>query len=224
MDREVGDKTWLSENRQWVETLIRDYANPSDKDQFFPVFRSFDWFNGHSWAKGLFESGDGKDQESSSEDVNASYSLKLWGLATQNTNLINIGNIQLGVLRTSLNSYFLYTDDNQIMPRELVANKVSGIKFENKIDHTTYFGNQLQYIQMIHAIPITPASSFVRSSRFVQEEWEQKLRPIVDSIDDGWKGIIMLNVALFDPNTSYAFFSSPNFTTKWLDGLSLIHI
>ncbi|GAV50381.1 hypothetical protein ZYGR_0U02370 [Zygosaccharomyces rouxii] len=218
VDREVGDKTWLSENRQWVETLIRDYANPSDKDQFFPVFRSFDWFNGHSWAKGLFESGDGKDQESSSEDVNASYSLKLWGLATQNTNLINIGNIQLGVLRTSLNSYFLYTDDNQIMPRELVANKVSGIKFENKIDHTTYFGNQLQYIQMIHAIPITPASSFVRSSRFVQEEWEQKLRPIVDSIDDGWKGIIMLNVALFDPNTSYAFFSSPNFTTKWLDG------
>lgn len=218
VDREVGDKNWLPENRRWVETLIRDYANPSEKDQFFPVFRSFDWFNGHSWAKGLFESGDGKDQESSSEDVNASYSLKLWGIATQNTNLINIGNIQLGVLKTSLNSYFLYTDDNQIMPRELVGNKVSGIKFENKIDHTTYFGNQLQYIQMIHAIPITPASSFVRSARFVQEEWEQKLRPIVDSIDDGWKGIIMLNVALFDPNTSFKFFSSPSFTTKWLDG------
>lgn len=218
VDREIGDKRWLSENRQWVETLIRDYANPTDKDQFFPVFRSFDWFNGHSWAKGLFESGDGKDQESSSEDVNASYSLKLWGIATQNKNLVNIGNVQLGVLKTSLNCYFLYTDDNQIMPRELVSNKVSGIKFENKIDHTTYFGNQLQYIQMIHAIPITSASSFVRSAKFVREEWEQKLKAIVDTIDDGWKGIIMLNVALFDPNASYAFFSSPNFTTKWLDG------
>lgn len=218
VDREAGGNTWLTENRQWVETLIRDYANPSEKDPYFPVFRSFDWFNGHSWAKGLFESGDGKDQESSSEDVNASYSLKLWGLATQNFELMNLADIQLGVLKTSLNLYFLYTDDNETMPPEIVANKVSGIKFENKIDHTTYFGNQLQYIQMIHAIPITPASSFIRSARFVKEEWEEKLKAIIDDIDDGWKGIIMLNLALFDPNLSYAFFSAANFNPQWLDG------
>ncbi|CDH16326.1 related to Endo-1,3(4)-beta-glucanase 2 [Zygosaccharomyces bailii ISA1307] len=218
VDREAGDNKWMSENKQWVETLIRDYANPSEKDQYFPVFRSFDWFNGHSWAKGLFESGDGKDQESSSEDVNASYSLKLWGLATENTGLVNLGNMQLGILKTSLNLYFLYTDDNNIIPPEIVTNKVSGIMFENKIDHTTYFGNKLQYIQMIHAIPITPASSFVRSARFVREEWDEKLRAIMNDVDDGWKGIIMLNVALCDPNMSYAFFSSSTFSPKWLDG------
>lgn len=217
VDNEAGDKNWLSENKTWVENLIRDYANPSIEDKYFPVFRSFDWYNGHSWAKGIFESGDGKDEESTSEDVNAAYSLKLWGIATNNDNLTRIGDILLGILRTSINSYFLFTSDNKIMPKELLGNKVAGISFENKIDHTTYFGNKEQYIQMIQAIPIVPASSFVRTPKFVQEEWEEKLKPIVDSVEDGWKGLIMLNVALYDPKTSYNFFNSSDFQNKWLD-------
>lgn len=217
VDQDSGKGDWLSHNRFWVEDLIRDYANPSEEDKYFPVFRSFDWFNGHSWAKGLFESGDGKDQESSSEDTNASYALKLWGLVTNNSTLIQIGNLQLGILRISLNSYFLYSNDNKIMPPPFIPNKVSGILFENKIDHTTYFGNELQYIQMIHAIPITSASSFIRLRTFVKEEWEEKLSAIVDGINDGWKGIIMLNVALFSPQMSYAFFSDPAFNKCYLD-------
>ncbi|SMN20684.1 similar to Saccharomyces cerevisiae YLR144C ACF2 Intracellular beta-1,3-endoglucanase, expression is induced during sporulation [Maudiozyma saulgeensis] len=218
VDEEVsGTHQWLERNREWVELLIRDYANPSVNDPYFPVFRSFDWYNGHSWAKGLFESGDGKDEESSSEDVNASYALKLWGLTTHNQNLINIADIQLGILKTSLNKYFLYQDNNTVEPLDFIRNKVSGILFENKIDHTTYFGNKIEYIQMIHSIPIIPPSSFIRSPVFVREEWEQILKKVVDNVNDGWKGIIMLNVALFDPDLSYRFFSEPNFNVGFLD-------
>ena len=32
------------------------------EDEYFPQFRSFDWFCGHSWARGLLFSYDGKDQ------------------------------------------------------------------------------------------------------------------------------------------------------------------
>lgn len=218
IDREIGTGTWFDENKAWVETLLRDYANPSSSDPYFPVFRSFDWFNGHSWAKGLFESGDGKDQESTSEDINASYAIKLWGIVSGNKHLENIGNLMLGVQRTSVNHYFLYLDSNTTQPKQFIPNKVSGILFENKIDHTTYFGNNLEYIQMIHAIPITPASSFVRSPQFVQEEWDEVLTPIVNDVNDGWKGIIMLNVALKDPQTSYDFFNDQNFQPAYLDG------
>lgn len=31
-------------------------------DPYFPQFRSFDWFCGHSWARGLLFAYDGKDQ------------------------------------------------------------------------------------------------------------------------------------------------------------------
>jgi endo-1,3(4)-beta-glucanase len=56
------DPAWLanSTNKAWVNALVRDYANPVDNDPYFPFSRSFDFYHGHSWAKGLFESGDGK--------------------------------------------------------------------------------------------------------------------------------------------------------------------
>ena len=215
-----GTSPWLQDlhNRNWIELLIRDYNNPSSNDPWFPQFRSFDWFNGHSWAKGLFESGDGKDEESSSEDVMSIYAIKLWAEVTTNKNLEMITNLQLTILKDSINHYFLYDDSNKTEPPQFVLNKCSGILFENKIHHTTYFGNNLEYIQMIHAIPILPISSFIRSSNFVQQEWNQLLKNIVDNVNDGWKGIIMLNMALCDPIIAYSFFSNPKFNKKYLDG------
>lgn len=213
-----GNDTWLQDNKNWINNLVRDFANPSEKDPYFPVFRSFDWFGGHSWAKGLFASGDGKDQESSSEDANAAYALKLWGQVSKNTNLEKIANLKLGIMRNSFNNYFLYSTGNTVEPNQFIKNRVAGIFFENKIDHATYFGSNIEYIQMIHAIPINPISTFIRSPQFVKEEFEEKLKPVVDNITDGWKGIIMLNVALYDPQHSYQFFNLPDFQRQYLDG------
>lgn len=54
------DPTWIPANKDYVNTLVRDIANPSVQDKFFPVSRMFDWYHGHSWAHGLFETLDGK--------------------------------------------------------------------------------------------------------------------------------------------------------------------
>ena len=40
------------------------------EDLHFPRFRSFDWFELHSWSRGVIPSADGKDQESTSEELN----------------------------------------------------------------------------------------------------------------------------------------------------------
>lgn len=65
------DSGWLSENngenKTWTNMLVKDYAEGDYKGRDFPWQRSMDWWNGHSWAKGLVQSADGKDQESSSE-------------------------------------------------------------------------------------------------------------------------------------------------------------
>ena len=81
------DPSWLSANKAYVNTLVRDYANPSAQDKYFPVSRSFDWYHGHSWAHGLFETYDGKDQESSSEDTMAAYAVKMWGMVSGDANM-----------------------------------------------------------------------------------------------------------------------------------------
>ncbi len=54
------DPSWVAPNKDYVNALVRDYANPSAQDAYFPVSRGFDWYHGHSWAHGLFETFDGK--------------------------------------------------------------------------------------------------------------------------------------------------------------------
>lgn len=90
-----------------------------------------------SWSKGLYESGDGKDEESSSEDYHFTYAAYLFGVAINDAALRDRSLIQLAVQKQSMNSYMLYTPGNQIEPSQFVPNWVSGIKFENKIDHVT---------------------------------------------------------------------------------------
>lgn len=216
VDKDLGG-TWYNDVKDWVNTLVRDVANPSTSDTHFPVSRSFDFYNGHSWEKGLYASADGKDEESSLEDCNFAYAMKLWGSVIGDSNMVNRGALILAIMRRSLNDYFLYSDSNTVQPLAIIPNKVSGILFENKIDHTTYFGTLEQYIQGIHMIPITPCSSYIRGPTFVEQEWTEKLSSIVGSVSDGWKGILMLNVALYDPTTAYNFFNSLSFSTSYLD-------
>jgi endo-1,3(4)-beta-glucanase len=214
------DPSWLNEgdNKIWVNTLVRDYANPVT-DGYFPFSRSFDWFHGHSWAKGLFESADGKDQESSSEDTFASYALKMWGKVSGDANMHARGNLQLAVQARSIRNYFLLTSDNQNQPPQFLHNKVTGILFENKVDHTTYFGSQPEYVEGIHMIPLNPSSAYVRSKKFVQEEWDTYFSDgRANQVPGGWRGILYGDLALIDPQRSYNFFADPQFDYGILDG------
>lgn len=218
------DPGWLSQNdnliANYAQTLIRDYANPSDSDPFFPQSRNFDWFHGHSFAHGIFPSGDGKNEESSSEDYHSIYALKLYGQVIGDLEMEMGANLMLGIMRTSLNMYMLYSNDNTIEPPQFIGNKVSGILFENKIDFATFFGRGTvgdEFIHGIHMIPITPISLYIRNQGYVKEEWDSKLAGIVDRIPDGWRGILMLNAGLFDPKYLWRFFTDTNWTESMID-------
>lgn len=217
IDAELGGD-WLTKNKDYFDFLARDYANLSDKDKYFPVSRSFDWFTGHSVAKGLFASADGKDEESSSEDYHSLYALKLWGLATGNKEMVQRSTLQLAVVRRSCVNYILMKNNNKNQPSQFIANKVLGILFDNKCHHTTYFGANLEYIQGIHMIPFTPVSPYVRDETFVKEEWDQLLANHVGKVNDGWKGILMLNSGLIDPKKAWDFFAVDGFNRGFLDG------
>ncbi|KAK2858419.1 hypothetical protein FQN49_004755 [Arthroderma sp. PD_2] len=216
------DPAWLDANKAYVNMLVRDSGNSVDNDEMFPFSRAFDWFHGHSWAKGLFESSDGKDQESTSEDTMYAYAIKMWGKTTGDKSMEARGNLMLGILARSLNNYFLMKSDNVNQPKNFIANKVTGILFENKIDHTTYFGANLEYIQAIHMLPLLPNSAYTRSAEFVKEEWEAMFAPNAavpaEKVVGGWKGVLFANLALIDPEASWKYFSQPNLDLSSIDG------
>ncbi|CAG7941982.1 unnamed protein product [Penicillium nalgiovense] len=216
------DPSWLAANKEWVNMLVRDAGNSVANDPHFPFSRSFDWYNGHSWAKGLFESFDGKDQESTSEDTMFAYAIKMWGKTTGDASMEARGNIMLGILGRSLHNYFLMEDDNENQPANFIANKVTGILFENKVDHTTYFGANLEFIQGIHMLPLMPHSPFTRRKEFVRQEWEamfaENASTPASKVEGGWRGVLYANLALIDPKAAWEFFAQPNFDYNWIDG------
>jgi endo-1,3(4)-beta-glucanase len=179
----------------------------------------FDWYHGHSWAHGLYETFDGKDEESSSEDTMSAYALKMWGRTTGDANMEARGNLQLAITARSLQNYFLYDSTNSVEPANFIGNKVSGILFENKIDHTTYFGTNTEYIEGIHMLPLLPSSTLTRTNGFVTEEWNTYFsNGRAHAIVGGWRGILYANLAIIDPTTSWNFFAQSGFDPSWLDG------
>lgn len=213
------DSSWLTTgNKAWINTLIRDFANPSTSDTAFPQFRMFDWYAGHSWAHGITTAQDGKDEESSSEDYNAIYGMKLWGQVIGDASMEARGNLMLAVMRRSMGSYMLMSSDNTIEPAAFVPQYAAGITFMNKVDHTTYFGQNEEYIEGIHMLPLTPISAYIRTPTFVAEEWSAVIEPILSGVDSGWLGILMANLAISNSTAAYDFFSSPSFSSNYLDG------
>jgi endo-1,3(4)-beta-glucanase len=90
----------------FVDSLIRDTTNPSRQDMHFPRFRSFDWFDLHSWSRGVTPSADGKDQESTSEEVNLLYGIHLWGGVISRPSLKRLGTVMLSLAAASIREFF----------------------------------------------------------------------------------------------------------------------
>lgn len=86
------DSNWCSatEYGPMVELLIRDYAAGRD-DPMFPYLRHFDPANGFSWASGHANFVRGNNNESTSEAANAYGAMVLYGMITDNQDLVERG-------------------------------------------------------------------------------------------------------------------------------------
>lgn len=188
-----------------VNLLVRDAANPSADDPWFPAFRMFDWYYGHSLSRGVTPSGDGKDQESASEEMNFHYGLFLWGRASGNVALEQLGQLMLKVNSAAIATYFLFTSDSKVIPERFIPNKVSGIFFDNKMDYNTWFCGFRECIHGIQMLPVSPVSPIFRSRAFVQEEWDDVLRTLPvysDNPNSTWISLIYANLAHIDSATA----------------------
>ena len=81
------DTLWGKQFYEHVMLLVRDIANPSPYDPFFPTFRHKDWFLGFSWASGVVTIEgkpypNGRNEESSSGTENDDTSLTYYVLSS----------------------------------------------------------------------------------------------------------------------------------------------
>jgi endo-1,3(4)-beta-glucanase len=200
-----------------VECLIRDVATPNHDDPWFPRFRQFDWYLGHSLSRGLVASADGKDQESTSEEMNFHYGMFLWGRVSKNPALEQLGTTLLKANARSIQSYYLFSRNNTVHPPAVTNNRVAGVIFENKLDYSTWFCGLPECIHGIHMIPVIPAYPMFRSQSFIQDEWEDVLSNIAvfqDDPDSSWLSLLYINFAHVNATLAMETLPTlPNFDT-----------
>jgi len=169
------DPSWALELYEDVALLIRDYANPSDEDTAFPVFRNKDWYRGHSWAGGITNPmfRNMMNQESASEAIMSYEAVALFG-KTMALIFQADGDMQkayvagmmhkIGLTLTateirSTQKYWQVRQDveesERIYPEGYAANVV-GIMWEAFAQFTTWFGNAPYLIYGIQLLPLTP--------------------------------------------------------------------
>jgi len=194
---------------EYVNILIRDTTNPSKEDKYFPQFRVFDWFDLHSWSRGLPPSDVGKDEESTSEELNLLYGMRLWAGLTNNTNLEGLAITMLSLDAMTIREFFLLMDGNPHHPPDFVKNHVTGIVFQGKVDYATWFSGRHECIHGIQMMPLSPALQLTRKRDYCQQEWDANLKSLPLDPKDRWTSILITGtLAIIDPSKAYRTLSN----------------
>lgn len=113
-----------------------------------------------------------------------------------------------------------------MQPAEFVGVRAAGILFDRLVNHTTYFGDQVSFVQGIHMLPINPSSAYTRKAAFVREEWDQYFANNKSGslTGGGFVGHVYVNLAIADvegAKESYEFMSQQKINGSLIDGMSL---
>ena len=108
----MRDAEFIKKYENIINEIIGDFATyeENSKDSKYPFLRYFSTYEGHSWASGHANFGDGNNQESSSEAINAWAGLILYGQAIGNKELTSLGMYLYATEVSSVNCYWFDTD------------------------------------------------------------------------------------------------------------------
>jgi hypothetical protein len=145
------DKDFLTNYGPMVDMLIRDYANPSRTDSKFPQFRNFDPYEGHSWAGGYADNGNGNNQEAGGESLFGWVGEYMWGIVSGNTDYRDAGIYGFTTELKAIEQYwFNYDGDNWISDYD---HKTVGQVYGSSNFYGTYFNGNSVYVYGIHWLP-----------------------------------------------------------------------
>lgn len=229
-----GDREWGARWQDHILSLVRDIANPAalvqgeaqvsesldaamsgtgefpsfsgPKDDHFPSLRHMDVFESHSWANALFASPIGRNQESSTEAINAYYAIALLGKALGDSSLTYLGEVLTSLELTGTHRYWHMTSEKSVYPEPFAGRRCVGMVWSSKVVVQTWFAVGLAYVHGINVLPITPISEIVLSKAWVAQQypvWEASLPAAVPKMDDVWMGFVHADLAVLDPQLAW---------------------
>jgi len=200
--------SWERQWRQQVLGIVRDYANPSWADSSFPVARHKDWFLGSSWAGGILATVNGRNQESTSESLNAYYAVYAYGHAVDApfaNDLRDFGRLLTAMEMHAADTYWHVRKHSKIYGEDY-GHQVVGILWEHAATHQTWFGGAPYVVSGIQLLPFSPVMEW-----FVKPDWAKLDLPIYQAqcaadpeCKKGWSWPVCLEQAVLDTTGAYA--------------------
>lgn len=200
------DPEWAEAWGPMVRLLIREVASMDRKDPMFPHARCFDIYAGHSWASGNADFGDGNNQESSSESMNAWYGLMLWGEATGDQEIRDAGLFLYNTERTAVEEYWFDVSGTNF-PDDY-PNVALGMVWGGKGAFATWFSGEIDCIHGINWLPFTPASIYMgRFPDYVKKNHDRIVseRKGGSDYNNGWGDLVVMFNALSDPGAAVRY-------------------
>merc|ERR1711892_948890 len=201
-----ADPSWAAEWNDRILHFISDISEPSGACDYYVFSRVKDFYDGHGWASGIFQFDLGKNQESTSESVAAWYAIYLYGLATNNDRVMDLGRLQTALEIRTAWKYWQMTSTESVFPAPFSENKVVGIQWSIKVDYNTWFGSNVEFIHCIQMIPYLPISEELLRPEWIQEEYEvlkEAYNRPEPQLSEGWKGYIIMAHAIIDKEAAF---------------------
>jgi len=155
------DSSWADDGN-WggmVKILIQDVANADHRSTMFPFLRSYDPYAGHNWASGHANFASGNNEESSSEAMNFATGVILWGAATGDTKLRDLGIFLYTNIGTAIQQYWFDVDE-QVFPVGYDYGTL-GILWSNGGAYATWWTANPEEIHGINFLPLTGGSLYL---------------------------------------------------------------
>lgn len=209
----------------YVDAIYFDVAydsNPGSsvaEGAFFPFSRHKVWFDGHSFASGLFPFGNGKSQESSSEAVNCYYGAYLWSLtrhkaakssSTDASAATDFARLLLAMEIRGARTYWHMSPSNVTNGTESLSVYSSAFAHNYIVGNvgmldavcSTWFGTEQVYVHMINFLPITSVTGELFPREFASKEYDYVLKPLGD-VQMAWRGYVIGDHAIADPQDAW---------------------
>lgn len=201
------DPNWASDG-QWggmIQILIKDAANWDKADNKFPFLRMYDVYAGHGWANGPSLFGAGNNQESSSESINFSTGCILFGSATGNKTIRDLGIFLYATEVAAIQQYW-FDVDNVVFPADF--NKPTlGIVWGNGGAYAIWWDGYVEELHGINFLPVTGGSLHLG---LVPDylKLNQQFMLSNGGGNNSWKDVQMAVKAFYDPQAAIADFNA----------------
>ncbi|XP_042477412.1 probable endo-1,3(4)-beta-glucanase ARB_01444 [Macadamia integrifolia] len=200
------DQAWGRKYKPQAYALMADFMTLSKRSNSqYTRLRNFDLWKLHSWAGGLTEFADGRNQESTSEAVNAYYSAALMGLHYGDTHLVATGSTLAAMEIQSAQTWWHVREEENMYEAEFSReNRVVGVLWANKRDSGLWFAppDWKECRLGIQVLPLLPITEVLFSNvGFVKELVEWTLPALGrEGVTEGWKGFVYSLEGIYDKN------------------------